>query len=99
MLRRLRFARIMTAQAIVNIFARSNVSATRFLAYQNINTEHSLGGSPIGGMVGVTGFEPATSWSQTRRSTKLSYTPYCGRHYARLRREGKGFSRGAASDE
>ena len=26
-------------------------------------------------MVGVTGFEPATSWSQTRRSTKLSYTP------------------------
>ena len=24
---------------------------------------------------GVTGFEPATSWSQTRRSTKLSYTP------------------------
>ncbi len=26
-------------------------------------------------VVGVTGFEPATSWSQTRRSTKLSYTP------------------------
>jgi hypothetical protein len=26
-------------------------------------------------MVGVTGFEPATSWSQTKRSTKLSYTP------------------------
>jgi hypothetical protein len=25
--------------------------------------------------LGVTGFEPATSWSQTRRSTKLSYTP------------------------
>ena len=25
--------------------------------------------------VGVTGFEPATSWSQTRRSTKLSYFP------------------------
>src|SRR3954467_15727766 len=30
-------------------------------------------------MVGVTGFEPATSWSQTRRSTKLSYTPHAGR--------------------
>src|SRR3989475_12058626 len=30
-------------------------------------------------MVGVTGFEPATSWSQTTRSTKLSYTPLmCG---------------------
>ena len=27
-------------------------------------------------LVGVTGFEPATSWSQTRRSTKLSYTPH-----------------------
>ena len=28
-------------------------------------------------MIGVAGFEPATSWSQTRRSTKLSYTPHC----------------------
>ena len=26
-------------------------------------------------MVGATGFEPATSWSQTMRSTKLSYAP------------------------
>lgn len=26
-------------------------------------------------MVGVTGFEPAASWSQTKRSTKLSHTP------------------------
>ena len=26
-------------------------------------------------LVGVTGFEPTTSWSQTKRSTKLSYTP------------------------
>ena len=25
-------------------------------------------------MVGVAGFEPATSWSQTKRSTKLSHT-------------------------
>ncbi len=30
-------------------------------------------------VVGVTGFEPATSWSQTRRSTKLSYTPIVAR--------------------
>ena len=28
-------------------------------------------------MVGATGFEPATSWSQTTRSTKLSYAPSC----------------------
>ncbi len=26
-------------------------------------------------LVGVTGFEPATSWSQTRRATELRYTP------------------------
>lgn len=28
-----------------------------------------------GKLVGVAGFELATSWSQTTRSTKLSYTP------------------------
>lgn len=28
-------------------------------------------------LVGVTGFEPAPSWSQTTRSTRLSYTPKC----------------------
>ena len=26
-------------------------------------------------LVGVAGFEPAASWSQTKHSTKLSYTP------------------------
>jgi hypothetical protein len=26
-------------------------------------------------MVGVRGFEPPTSWSQTRRATRLRYTP------------------------
>ena len=26
-------------------------------------------------LVGVTGFEPTTSWSRTKRSTKLSHTP------------------------
>ena len=26
-------------------------------------------------MVGVTGFEPATFWSRTKRATKLRYTP------------------------
>ena len=29
----------------------------------------------IGEMVGTTGFEPATSWSQTKCSTGLSYVP------------------------
>ena len=26
-------------------------------------------------MVGVTGFEPTTFWSRTKRATKLRYTP------------------------
>ena len=29
-------------------------------------------------VVGAIGFEPTTFWSQTRRSTKLSYTPKNG---------------------
>lgn len=33
-------------------------------------------------VVGAIGFEPTTSWSQTRRSTRLSYTPMTG-HIAR----------------
>ena len=28
--------------------------------------------------VGVTGFEPATTWSQTRCATGLRYAPFCG---------------------
>ena len=32
-------------------------------------------------MVGKTGFEPATSWSQTKRSTKLSYFPMTRQYY------------------
>jgi hypothetical protein len=74
--RRFGFTGIMTSEAITKILARSDVSATGFPALQNINIKHSLRGpsSPVT-MVGVTGFEPATSWSQTRRSTKLSYTP------------------------
>ena len=39
-----------------------------------------------GFMVGLTGFEPATSCSQSRRATKLRYSPFCvgsGRHQSR----------------
>src|SRR5438876_3901289 len=36
-------------------------------------------------VVGVTGFEPATSWSQTTRSTKLSYTPRWRMHITHAR--------------
>src|SRR5579863_8175889 len=43
-------------------------------------------------MVGVTGLEPATFWSRTKRSTRLSYTPKIGRlppRAARWRRAGQ----------
>ena len=40
----------------------------RHLAFEIQNVDVSY-------MVGVTGFEPAASWSRTKRSTKLSHTP------------------------
>ena len=44
-------------------------------------------------MVGVAGFEPAASWSQTRCATKLRYTPKkCGRG-SRIRTHGTRFWR------
>jgi hypothetical protein len=35
-------------------------------------------GSPVNGVVvGLAGFEPAASSSRTKRSTKLSHSPFC----------------------
>ena len=34
-------------------------------------------------MVGTTGFEPVTSWSRTRRTTKLCYVPKHSRNRAK----------------
>jgi hypothetical protein len=62
------FAEIMTTQSRFKVFARAHVSPTGFFAPENVTVKHL-------GFIGVTGFEPATSWSQTTRSTKLSYTP------------------------
>ena len=28
-------------------------------------------------LIGLVGFEPTASWSRTRRSTKLSHSPFC----------------------
>ena len=70
-----RFAAVVASKPISEMFARTDVAASRFAALENVNVKHALEGSKIG----VTGFEPATSWSQTRRSTKLSYTPDAGR--------------------
>ena len=33
-------------------------------------------------VVGVTGFEPATTWSQTRCATGLRYAPFAPQSYA-----------------
>ena len=40
--------------------------------------------------IGARGFEHPTSWSQTRRSTKLSYAPYLEGKITRLRRLSRG---------
>jgi hypothetical protein len=37
---------------------------------QNVTVKHTATGR-----IGARGFEPPTSWSQTTRSTKLSYAP------------------------
>ena len=70
-----RFTIVVAPETIFEILTGTDVAATSFPAPQNINTKHTESRAVAGGMVGVTGFEPATSWSQTRRSTKLSYTP------------------------
>src|SRR5438132_1236492 len=61
----------MAPETIIKVWTTSHVTSSRLLAAQYVDVEHYQGNK----MVGVTGFEPATSWSQTRRSTKLSYTP------------------------
>lgn len=43
------------------------------LAGNNCRVKKALAGGLK--KIGATGFEPATSWSQTKRSTKLSYAP------------------------
>ena len=64
------------AQGNFSFFSRASV-LLRFFCPKTRHppSDHSPFESRKSIMVGVTGFEPATSWSQTRRSTKLSYTP------------------------
>ena len=59
--------RVMPSRPLVQILARPNVESLRLLGPKHVGVKHRD--------IGVTGFEPATSWSQTTRSTKLSYTP------------------------
>ena len=67
---RLRFAAIMPANAVFQISTRSDIFSSCFLAEQNVAVKHAATGN-----IGARGFEPPTSWSQTTRSTKLSYAP------------------------
>ena len=39
------------------------------------NPDANASGSLVVNLVGTTGFEPVTSWSRTRRTTKLCYVP------------------------
>jgi hypothetical protein len=48
---------------------------------------------PRGNSIGATGFEPAASWSQTKRSTKLSYAPSRLSSLAQLSIVGRALSR------
>ena len=73
MLGRRRLAGIVSPQSFGEIRARADIPATRLAASENVNRKHFVN------LLGVTGFEPATSWSQTTRSTKLSYTPASGK--------------------
>src|SRR5438270_5048446 len=66
----LRFAAIMPANAVFQISTRSDIFSSCFLAEQNVAVKHAAPGN-----IGARGFEPPTSWSQTTRSTKLSYAP------------------------
>src|SRR5437762_13789544 len=63
---------IVAIETVKEIFTRANIAATGFLTPQNVTVKHSDRNT-----LGATGFEPATSWSQTTRSTKLSYAPFC----------------------
>ena len=67
-------ARVVAANSLRQILTRADVTAPSLLAAQHVTIKHS---APIEINVGARGFEPPTSWSQTTRSTKLSYAPNC----------------------
>ena len=56
----------------VNNFNKSKNAGNKRFTFNKYKTRTACGGSPL---VGMTGLEPAASWSQTKHSTKLSYIP------------------------
>ena len=61
----------MTANSLIQILAGTNIPSSCLSASYDIAVEHHLRMDDVG----ARGFEPPTSWSQTTRSTKLSYAP------------------------
>ena len=59
------FACVVLAQAILDILRRTDVITIESRAEENIREKQ----------VGVPGFEPGTSCSQSKRATRLRYTP------------------------
>jgi hypothetical protein len=70
--RRFRVTGIMATNSLGQILAGTDVAPFGLLAPQHIKVKHSALSEVH---VGARGFEPPTSWSQTTRSTKLSYAP------------------------
>jgi hypothetical protein len=69
MFRSFGIASVMAANSLSQSLARAHVAPPSFFASQDVTVKHSAI------HVGARGFEPPTSWSQTTRSTKLSYAP------------------------
>src|SRR5258706_12413505 len=68
MSRRLRLPSIVSMQSIFQIGGRTHIRASSHGAPKHIDCKptHSIG---------ATGFEPATSWTQTRRSSQTELRP------------------------
>ena len=63
---------IVASNPLGQILTSANIATAGLLALQYVTIKHA---TRIEIHVGARGFEPPTSWSQTTRSTKLSYAP------------------------
>jgi hypothetical protein len=70
--RRFGIIRIVAANSLSQILARADIATPSLLASRYVTIKHA---TMIKTGIGARGFEPPTSWSQTTRSTKLSYAP------------------------
>src|SRR6266576_2219882 len=70
MFRRFRITCIMASNSLAQVLAWTHMASSRSLA-----AHHGSNKTFCNHIIGARGFEPPTSWSQTTRSTKLSYAP------------------------